>query len=442
MATVWRHPGVSGVDATDLINESVTIPLCTGPPHRAQPARRQGIPHPCRRGKDLPLHGGRTRRRVCRLACRAGGQGTVSNATATTRPSPDSSVPQPPTPRCSSASTIFSIGTARVRRSFWLLVTVALGVEATAAFFAQRVLVQVACHVPGEPERGRHVRLRGTGAACRKATVASGASHRRGRGRVGWPGGYECVRQLFRLHRLQCSLRSLGEPSAGLVDRVAHLGLRAVQVVSTDEVLCFCIGLLRPRIVVSTGLVELLDQAELDAVFAHEASHQRRRDPLRLMVANVAIRGLFFVPVLPDLARAARLTTEVEADAAAVDRYGNSNLIRALKAVLGAVSRTPVGVSSMVASDLMSERVQALGGDTPASSSAGAAWSRVSRHSPFFSLWVRGAQRDAGASAGPVHRIIVPRRLAGTIRPSSRRAVDLPTRHDYSDVVEPQTTEP
>ena len=178
-------------------------------------------------------------------------------------------------------------------------------------------------------------------------------------------GCYECVRQLLRPHRLQRSLRSLGEPPAGLVDRVAHLGLRAVQVVSTDEVLCFCIGLLRPRIVVSTGLVELLDQAELDAVLAHEASHQRRRDPLRLMVANVAIRGLFFVPALPDLARAARVTTEVEADAAAVDRSGNSNLIRALKTVLGAVSRTPVGVSPMVGSDLMSERVQALGGDYP-----------------------------------------------------------------------------
>jgi Zn-dependent protease with chaperone function len=253
-----------------------------------------------------------------------------------------------------------------VRRSFWLLVTVALGVEATAAFFAQRVLVQVACYVPG-----RSTNVAGMYACVEQVPLV---------GRRPWLpalpigvvvvvsvglGCYECVRQLLRLHRLQRSLRSLGEPPAGLVDRVAHLGLRAVQVVATDEVLCFCIGLLRPRIVVSTGLVELLDQAELDAVLAHEASHQRRRDPLRLMVANVAMRGLFFVPALPDLARAARVTTEVEADAAAVDRYGNSSLIRALKTVLGAVSRTPVGVSPMVASDLMSERVQALGGNYP-----------------------------------------------------------------------------
>jgi len=224
-------------------------------------------------------------------------------------------------------------------------------------------------------------------------------------------GCYECVRQLLRLHRLQRSLRSLGEPPAGLVDRVAHLGLRAVQVVATDEVLCFCIGLLRPRIVVSAGLVELLDQAELNAVLAHEASHQRRRDPLRLLVANVTMRGLFMVPVLPDLARAARVTTEVEADAAAVDRCGNSNLIRALKAVLGAVSRTPVGVSSMVASDLMSERVQALGGNYPR---VIVRWRRlVASIAALAVLLTLGFAVPSATQAPPlvpVHRIIVPPR--------------------------------
>ena len=253
-----------------------------------------------------------------------------------------------------------------MRRSFWLLVTVALGVEATAAFFAQRVLVQVACYVPG-----RSTNVAGMYACVEQVPLV---------GRRPWLpalpigvvvvasvglGCYECVRQLLRPHRLQRSLRSLGEPPAGLVDRVAHLGLRAVQVVSTDEVLCFCIGLLRPRIVVSTGLVELLDQAELDAVLAHEASHQRRRDPLRLMVANVAIRGLFFVPALPDLARAAPRDDRGRGRRGCGGSIRELEPLRALKTVLGAVSRTPVGVSPMVGSDLMSERVQALGGDYP-----------------------------------------------------------------------------
>jgi beta-lactamase regulating signal transducer with metallopeptidase domain len=224
-------------------------------------------------------------------------------------------------------------------------------------------------------------------------------------------GGYECVRQLHRLYRLQLTLRSLGEPPAGHVDNLARFGLRAVQVVSTDEVLCFCIGLLRPRIVVSTGLVNLLDRAELDAVLAHEASHQRRRDPLRLMVASVAIRGLFFVPALTDLARAARLTTEVEADAAAVDRYGYSNMLRALKTVLEAVPLTPAGASAMVASDLMSERVQALGGDHPRFIIR---WRRlVASIAALVVLLTLGLAVPSPTKTPPlvpVHRIVVPSR--------------------------------
>ncbi|MFZ2056327.1 MAG: M56 family metallopeptidase [Acidimicrobiales bacterium] len=299
-----------------------------------------------------------------------------------------------------------------MRRSFWLLVTVALGVEATAAFFAQRVLVQVQCYVPGwNPNEA------GLFACMEKVPLV---------GRRPWLpalpigvvvvvsvglGGYECVRQLHRLYRLQLTLRSLGEPPAGHVDNLARFGLRAVQVVSTDEVLCFCIGLLRPRIVVSTGLVNLLDRAELDAVLAHEASHQRRRDPLRLMVASVAIRGLFFVPALTDLARAARLTTEVEADAAAVDRYGYSNMLRALKTVLEAVPLTPAGASAMVASDLMSERVQALGGDHPRFIIR---WRRlVASIAALVVLLTLGLAVPSATKTPPlvpVHRIVVPSR--------------------------------
>jgi len=195
------------------------------------------------------------------------------------------------------------------------------------------------------------------------------------------------------------------------VDNLTRFGLRAVQVVPTDKVLCFCMGLLRPRIVVSTGLVDLLDRAELDAVLAHEASHQRRRDPLRLMVASVAIRGLFFVPALTDLARAARLTTEVEADAAAVARYGYSNLLRALKTVLEAVPLTPAGASAMVASDLMSERVQALDGDHPR---VIIRWRRlvasIAALTVLLTLGLAVPSATKTPPLVPVHRIVVPPR--------------------------------
>jgi len=148
MATAWRHPGVSGVDATDLINKKREIPLshrtiltvlsrldAKGYLTHVVEGRTYLYTAVVPEGEFVAWHAERAVKHC-------------SNATATTRPSPDWSVPPPPTLRCSSGSTIFSIGVAAVRRSFWLLVTVALGVEATAAFFAQRVLVQVQCYVP------------------------------------------------------------------------------------------------------------------------------------------------------------------------------------------------------------------------------------------------------------------------------------------------------
>jgi Zn-dependent protease with chaperone function len=52
-------------------------------------------------------------------------------------------------------------------------------------------------------------------------------------------------------------------------------------VVPEGDPVAYCLGLLRPRVVVSSGLLERLDCPSLKAVLEHEASHRRRRDPLR-----------------------------------------------------------------------------------------------------------------------------------------------------------------
>ena len=104
-------------------------------------------------------------------------------------------------------------------------------------------------------------------------------------------------------------------------------------------------------------------------------------------------------------------TTEVEADAAAVDRYGYSNMLRALKTVLEAVPLTPAGASAMVASDLMSERVQALGGDHPRFIIR---WRRlVASIAALVVLLTLGLAVPSATKTPPlvpVHRIVVPSR--------------------------------
>ena len=87
-----------------------------------------------------------------------------------------------------------------------------------------------------------------------------------------------------------------------------------VRVIAEERPLAFCAGLWRPRVYVSSGAVELLDDAALQAVLAHERHHQRRRDPLRLAAGRVLERALFWFPGVPALVARQRAWAELGAD--------------------------------------------------------------------------------------------------------------------------------
>jgi Zn-dependent protease with chaperone function len=98
----------------------------------------------------------------------------------------------------------------------------------------------------------------------------------------------------------------------------------------------FCAGLRRPRIVVTTALLDALDPEERQAVVVHEHSHARGRGPLKLAVALLAARSLFWVPALRDLVDRYVLLSEIAADRVAVAATTPSALAGALSQVLAA----------------------------------------------------------------------------------------------------------
>ncbi len=91
----------------------------------------------------------------------------------------------------------------------------------------------------------------------------------------------------------------------------------------------FCAGYLRARVYVSTGTLALLSDSQLEAVIAHEAHHARRRDPLRMLVAQMIAEGVFFVPVLRRSRERYAALAEVAADEAAVGISGCSGPLAA-----------------------------------------------------------------------------------------------------------------
>lgn len=154
----------------------------------------------------------------------------------------------------------------------------------------------------------------------------------------------------------------LSELPEALTDAVAQVGGERVELRGDAEPYALCIGVLRPRIAVSTGLVQVLGRDELAAVLAHEELHRRRRAPLRQIAARVIARGLFFVPLLDDLLEVHVVEEEILADRKSAATVGR----RPLAAALGKLLSTPsmaAGTSGFGRTSALPYRVKALGED-------------------------------------------------------------------------------
>ncbi len=116
---------------------------------------------------------------------------------------------------------------------------------------------------------------------------------------------------------------------------VAQLATRlnltdALVVVPGHTPFSFCYGLWRPKICLSLGLVDLLTEAELEAVLRHEAYHLQRREPLRMAIAICLSHFFFFVPLLAELRDRYLVEKELSADAMAVALTSRGALAGAL----------------------------------------------------------------------------------------------------------------
>ena len=123
-----------------------------------------------------------------------------------------------------------------------------------------------------------------------------------------------------------------------LVDLVATRNplLRGTHVVDHDVPVAYCLPGLRPRVVVSRGVLTALDEDELRAVLEHELAHVVQRHDL-VVLPFVALGATF--PWLAPVRRAQEqvaLLVEVLADDQAVRRHDRRVLARALCKVGGA----------------------------------------------------------------------------------------------------------
>lgn len=101
--------------------------------------------------------------------------------------------------------------------------------------------------------------------------------------------------------------------------------------IASSRLEAFTIGFLRPRVVISTGLIRRLKPEELRAVLLHEVQHARSRHPLFTFILALAERTLRLPKAFVEYAR---FLAEREADRAALAQTNVRILASALLKVL------------------------------------------------------------------------------------------------------------
>lgn len=194
---------------------------------------------------------------------------------------------------------------------------------------------------------------------------------------------FEAVKLLIGLRRLRTILGPRVDTSDELKLALRNNRAATIDVRDHDTPYAVCIGLIDPRVVVSTGLIRVLTAGELAAVVAHEARHQRRHAPLRKFLARILTRALFYVPLLNDLLEAHLLEEELVADDEAVAVAGRTSLVLALRKISGA-SATAEAAAAFGELSLLPHRLEAL--QLGSTRTLRLNWTRVSMSLAFMGL--------------------------------------------------------
>lgn len=133
-----------------------------------------------------------------------------------------------------------------------------------------------------------------------------------------------------------------------------------IDVVCDREFSSFCYGFMQPRICLSFNLIRSLSDWELTAVLIHESYHLKHKDPLKIILSEVAASMFFFVPTLKDFYHHYALSKEIAADQLAIQDRGGQDIRSALMKVLNFSTPSFSGVSSFANENSLEKRVEIL----------------------------------------------------------------------------------
>ncbi|MBI4008925.1 M56 family metallopeptidase [Candidatus Roizmanbacteria bacterium] len=143
--------------------------------------------------------------------------------------------------------------------------------------------------------------------------------------------------QLGKTHRLVKRLLAKQVRISKKVKNIlVPLGLNnKVYIIRNENLFSFCFGIFSPNIIITTHLINTLNEKELEAVFLHEQAHLRSHDPLKILLGKTIASTFFFLPIFSELNNNMNTDNEILADRFVTNVQQNSSYLKnALKKIL------------------------------------------------------------------------------------------------------------
>ncbi|KRE35330.1 M56 family metallopeptidase [Paenibacillus sp. Soil724D2] len=103
-----------------------------------------------------------------------------------------------------------------------------------------------------------------------------------------------------------------------------QLGEGQIQIISYKAPIAMTIGLWKPRVILSSGLMDMLEPNELCAVIEHEKCHMRHRDPLAIFLLTMISKSMWYIPIFAWMADKYPIMIELRADKYAITQMNQS----------------------------------------------------------------------------------------------------------------------
>lgn len=138
---------------------------------------------------------------------------------------------------------------------------------------------------------------------------------------------------------------------------------KIIEIESNDPAV-FCSGFIKPRVYISSAIINSLSDDELKTVLLHEQHHLQAHEPIKLFMAKIVGSAFFFMPGVKSLARQYAVFSELAADAkATADFQRKGSLARALNKLILAWEKKMAAEKTLAVSffgNTMEERINKL----------------------------------------------------------------------------------